>query len=212
MQIGKKLLRTGKMRRSFHTVRGLMIAAALGGASLAAGASPVTYTFAGTFSGSLGTTSFTDVAGVFTLTGDTSYVQTPDNAFFYNTAGPSTFQLGSNTPVTFMGGTLGVESEYGAATFMDAMTGFAVGEYNEMTSYFVLSVAGSTSGDFISYGANPELTSGGNLIISGATGDVTFQTSIPSDTTPIPEPPSLQLAATGLAGVAIRLRRKRHSA
>ena len=184
--------------------------AALGGAGLAAGASPVTYTLTGTFSGSLGTTNFTDTAAIFTLTGDTTNVQTPDNAFFFNTAGPSTFQLGGAVPVSFLSSTFGVESEYGAATFMDAATNFAVGEYNEITPYDVLSAEGSTSGMFVSYGPNAQGTSGGELIITGATGDVTFQTNI-SGVTPVPEPASFWLISTGVLGAASSLKRRRRA-
>lgn len=189
-------------RRTLLAVAGLCAISLLG--ELPASATPVTYSLTGTFSGSLNGVSFANQQGTFLLSSDTSSVLDLNYAFF-NSDGTSTFQLGSATPVSFLSSSFGVESEYGAASFMDASKNFAVGELNEFTPHDVLTVANQTTGSFGSYGAYPASTSGGDLILTGATGDLVFQTA---DITAAPEPSSIWLAVTGLAGTAAGLRRK----
>lgn len=180
------------------------------GLATAAHASPIVYTYSGVFSGSLGATTFTNQAAVFTFRkANTNNIVNTDNAFFTNTQGTGTFRFGT-TLATFLSSSFGVESEYGAASFLDATTGFAVGEYNELTPYDVLSTYGSPiTGDFVSYGNTAEATSLGNLIITGATGQVTFQASAPTTpTTNTPEPAGLMLTGTGLLALAGAARRR----
>ncbi len=170
-------------------------------------ASPVTYTLTGLFTGSLGGQSFSDTQGTFTLSGsDTSSTDTTNPAFFFNTLGSAMFQLGTNAAVDIQSSTFGVESEYGAASFLDQASGFAAGEYNELTAYDVLGQYGSTTGSFVSYGQQAQQTSGGALVLTGASGDVTFTAAAPTAVTP--EPQTLLLTATGLLGVGGALRRR----
>lgn len=199
---------TRSFKASHVVFRLLAFLSITGGLSATAFASPITYTLTGLFSGSLGNQSFSNAQGIFTLTGsDTSGVTTADQAFFFNTLGTATFQLGTGTAVNILGSTFGVESEYGAASFLDQATGFAAGEYNELTSYDVLSQYGSTTGGFVSYGKQAEQTSGGALVLTGATGDVTFSAVAPTAAV-APEPESLVLTATGLLSVVGLLRRR----
>ncbi|GAA3766989.1 PEP-CTERM sorting domain-containing protein [Terriglobus aquaticus] len=177
-------------------------------AALPAHAMPVTYTLSGLFSGSLNGLTFSDTPATFTLSGsDTSAVSTTDNAFFFNTAGDATFQLGSAAIARILSPTFGVESEYGAASFQDSVTSFAAGEFNELTSYNVLGEYGSTMGSFVSYGTQAQQTSAGALILTGAKGDVTFTVAAPA-LAAMPEPNSIVLTTTGLLGAAGALRRR----
>lgn len=190
-----------------------MVLAVVFGFAFAAHGSPITYTLSGNFSGSLGSTSFSEAFGTFTFVGDSSNVTNPTGNFPANTNGNSSFKLTGKNAATFVNSTFGVESEYGAASFMDLATGFAIGEYNESTPSDVLSVYGpAISGVFVSYGPTPESTSLGDLTITGATGDVTFQAAQPVLTAATPEPESLLLTGTGVLSVAGVLRQRRRRA
>jgi len=190
-----------------------MVLAVVFGLAGAAHGSPITYKLSGNFSGSLGPISFSEAFGTFTFVGDSSNITDPSGNFPADTNGNSSFKLSGKNTATFVNSTFGVESEYGAASFMDLATGFAIGEYNESTPSDVLSVYGpAISGTFVSYGQTAESTSLGDLTITGATGDVTFQAAQPVLIAATPEPESLLLTGTGVLGVAGVLRQRRRRA
>src|SRR6185312_9706986 len=109
-------------------MRLFVLAALLAAGSLSvAHADPVTYTLTGTFSGSLGSTSFTSIAGTITMVGDTSGVTDLGSGFFTNTTGTSTITLQGLGTATFLSTTFGAESQFDGAGFYDTANGFGSG-------------------------------------------------------------------------------------
>lgn len=202
--LSKVSRRSTSVRPILRLLALLCCAAGLSGSAFA---SPITYTLSGLFSGTLGNQSFSNAQATFMLSGsDTSGITSSNQAFFFNTLGTATFQLGSGAAVNILSTSFGVESEYGSASFLDFASGFAAGEYNELTAYDVLRQYGSTTGSFVSYGTESERTSGGALVLTGG-GDLTFTGAAPAIAV-TPEPGSLMLTATGLLGLAGVLRRR----
>ena len=172
-------------------------------AALTAGATPVVYTLSGNFTGTLGSTSFINDPGTFSFTGDTS-TATSGGLFHYNTVGTGTFSLAGDGTATFLSSTFGAESQANAGGFYDSATDFGLGaQSGAFAGYDLTGPIGPITGPFIFNGAYPELTSRGDLTITGETGNTTF-----TATTPAPEPSSIALLGSGLLGFAASLRRR----
>lgn len=179
--------------------------------SLAAHADPVTYTLSGYFSGTIGSTPFTNTLLVFSMTGDTSNVTTlPGGTYYINTVGESTVTLDGIGTAIFTHPAFGVESQYNdfgrpdSASFYDNDNSWAVTVLDSaFNGYNLTAPFGPITGEAVDNRLGSEPTSLGSLVILGETGNATFQA-----TAATPEPSSFALLGTGLLGV-VGLVRKR---
>lgn len=147
-------------------------------------------------------TNFTNDPGVFTFNGDTARITNQGGGFYADKAGSSTLNLDGFSTATFA--SVGVESEFNAASFYDIPNGFALGVYSESIGSYDLSAPyGPVSGSFAGTSGIAEATSLGALYISGEQGDVTFTANAVT-----PEPSSIMLLGTGLLCGLVVLRRR----
>jgi hypothetical protein len=189
----------------------VLAAAAFFCAGSAAHADPVVYTLTGTFTGTIGTSSFTDASGTFTLNSDTSDIVAQGGGFYTNTAGVSTITLAGIGTATFLSSTFGAYSAFDAAGFYDTANSFGADDYDPlnpaMASYALTSPFTDTGYLLFGSSSASELTSLGELTLTGDYGSsVTFTAS--SAVSPIPEPSSMILLATGVLGTIGILRKR----
>ena len=180
-------------------------------------ATPVTYTLTGTFTGTLGTTSFTSTPGTITQMGDTSGVTSLGFGSYSNTTGVSSITLQGIGTASFLSPTFGAFSSTNSASFFDAMSGFGASLYDPMLGPYDLSAPFSDSSstailiissNFLDPDPPTESTSLGVLSFTGDNGSAATFTATADTVTATPEPGSFALLGTGLLGAA-SLARKR---
>src|ERR1700685_2227344 len=122
-------------------IRKLTVAAVCVAAlTVSAYAAPVTYTFSGIASGSLGGTTFTDAAFTATFTGNTNSIDTSNPPFYVFRNISGTFEEGGGATVTL---TANVESNASAANidFYDAAFTNGLGFQDNSLSGYELSTS-----------------------------------------------------------------------
>jgi hypothetical protein len=168
-----------------------------------AGATTITYTESATATGTLGNQSFTRALVTLTLVGDTANV-TGAPGFYSNAVGTFTVDIAGLGTSTFTDAMFVFDNQGAqAAGFGDQTAGGSVLDTFDSAfgPYDLMSAVGPiTNSNFI----RPDLTfntTGGGLNIQDA-GAATFTA------TTVPEPGSLMLLGSGLAGFAGVIRRK----
>jgi PEP-CTERM motif-containing protein len=163
-------------------------------------ANTITFTDSAIATGTIGSSSFTDAA--FTIRGiaDTSnVVSLGGNLFFVNLAkatisisGVGTFQF--TTPTRFFVDGSFVGFSRAGAMGLDLMNGpTGPTPWNMQTSYGPI----TGNGGILQWTTTPVLTDGGKIVLNDAAVEITFRAVVP-------EPASVLLLASGLAGISGR--------
>jgi len=184
---------------------------------------PITYTFTGTATGTLGSTPFTNATLTILVTLDTSNIVNPSSVFFQNfyaanTASFSISGVGSGR-LTNNGAVLGNQIQLlGQVNITDSAVGalIVIGDNSigstALASYSLATPIGPLGPEATSPFSFPTVpTSSGSLAVTSIT-NMTFQATISSAGLATPIPPSFYLCVAGLAAISISAAaRRRHT-
>jgi len=185
-------------------------------------ADPITFTYQGTATGSIGGTPFANTAFTITARGDTA------NRGFFDPASPITtlpsrfvyFIIHDSASISLDGvGNFAfitstsseVRNNTGVVVFRNNFAGFQLlqSELNLLyTSWDMLSSIGPVAGTGTvssSWIFSAVQTTGGRLVFDSGQAPLTFTATV----APVPEPGTVLLLGSGVAGIAVKLKRRK---
>jgi hypothetical protein len=190
-------------------IRHIVLLTVVLGASIAY-AVPITYTFTGTATGTLGSTPFTNAMLTISVTLDTNNILNPSSGFFQNPYAPNaaTFSIGGIGSGTLSnnGAVLGSQTQLlGNVRIADNTVGalIVIGDTligsTALASYSLATPIGPLGPETTSPFSFPTVpTSSGSLAVTSIA-NMTFQATVSSAGLATPIPPSLYLCLGGLA-------------
>ena len=171
----------------------------------------ITYTITGTLSGSLNGSSFSNRSVTITTTTNTAnVVDQSTNQYVpeWSNTGTTTLTITGLETVTLTGADYGAWATDWSADFVGVLGFKRISDgksilmiYQEEYPDYDLTTAGTFSGSSTTSTNTTYSTSGGNLVISGASGTGFFTAVV------TPEPSTLSLVALGVIGLATRRRK-----
>jgi hypothetical protein len=176
-----------------------------------ASAATITYTESATASGTLGGVTFTNALITLTVVGDTAGVFNAGGTLLEN-PGTGTVDITGFATATFTDSLLAFANAVNSAVGISKVFGAGILDFLDtfdpaFVPYGLNTSIGPITGPALSAPGFVFNTTAGQLILSAAPNTSTFRAVVASPTA-VPEPLSLLLFGTGLAGAALRRRQR----